>query len=171
MLPESNCNSIFYDILSNLFLTSGSLEVSNFVHILLRILKEQLHLLDENQIVIYNKNHIKHFQTLPWWFKSNVLTAFISQELDDNDPLNKPVKMKRKLDQSENDLEDERESNERLDPLAKYCENSKKRVVEVYSTSKDIENHIQTQQLQNDLLQKRLNDALSDEVDLIKEDI
>lgn len=168
MLSDSNCNIVFCDILSNLYLTSGSLQLSNFVHILLHVVKEKIQLLDE-QIVIYNRNHIKHFQTLPWWFKSNVLTKFLSQELnfDDNYILNEPAIKRKKLNISANDLYDS-VLDEKFDSLAEFCESTKARIIEIHSVSKEIESRLQTQQLENTLLEERLKNALFDEENFVK---
>ncbi|XP_029667415.1 uncharacterized protein LOC115238052 [Formica exsecta] len=168
VLSDSNCNIVFCDILSNLYLTSGSLQLSNFVHILLHVVKEKIQLLDE-QIVIYNRNHIKHFQTLPWWFKSNVLTKFLSQELnfDDNYILNEPAIKRKKLNTSANDLYDS-VLDEKFDSLAEFCESTKARIIEIHSVSKEIESRLQTQQLENTLLEERLKNALFDEENFVK---
>lgn len=169
VLPDSNCNIIFCDILSNLYLTSGSLQLSNFVYILLYVVKEKIHLLKEDQIVIYNRNHIKHFQTLPWWFKSNVLTKFLSHELnlDDNSISSEPMIKKKKLDESGNDLYDS-VLDEKFGSLAEFCESTKAQVIKIHSVSKEIENRLQVQQLENTLLEERLTNALFDEENLGK---
>ncbi|EZA55012.1 Protein xmas-2 [Ooceraea biroi] len=163
VLSDSNCNTIFCDILSNLFLTSGSLQVSNFVHILLHILKEKVRLLDENQTVIYNRNHVKHFRTLPWWFKSNILTEFTARELDTSDTSNEPRRKKKKFDTSENDLDDSI-LDEEFGSLAEFCEDTRIQVTEVYSISQKIENRLRAQQLENTLLEEKLKSALLDKI-------
>ncbi|XP_072751971.1 uncharacterized protein Xmas [Anoplolepis gracilipes] len=164
VLSDSNCNIVFCDILSNLYLTSGSLQLSNFVHVLLHVVKEKIRLLNEDQVVIYNRNHIKHFQTLPWWFKSNVLTKFLSHELnlDDNYILNTPPIKRKKFNKSTTDLHDS-VLDEKFGPLAEFCESTKARITEIHSVSKEIENRLQTQQLENTLLEERLKNALFDE--------
>ncbi|XP_012234815.1 uncharacterized protein xmas [Linepithema humile] len=170
VLPDSNCNIVFCDILSNLFMTSGSLQVSSFVQILLHIIKEKVRLLDD-QTVIYNRNHVKHFRTLPWWFKSDVLTEFISHELNaDNSVciLNEPARKRKKLDdRSVTDLDDDA-LDEEFDSLAKFCEDTRTQVMEVHSASQEIENRLQTQQLENTLLEEKLKNALFEEVNLIE---
>lgn len=170
VLSDSNCNIVFCDILSNLFLTSGSLQISNFVHILLHVIKEKVRLLDEDQMVIYNRNHIKHFRTLPWWFKSNVLTEFIVQELHSDNVTNEPTRKRKKLGNSENDLDD-RVLDEEFGLLAEFCESTKARVMEVHSVSMEVENRLQAQQLENTLLEDRLKNALLDEMDLTEESV
>lgn len=163
VLSDSNCNIVFCDILSNLFLTSGSLQVSNFVHILLYVIKEKVRLLDEDLMIIYNKNHIKHFRTLPWWFKSNILTEFMLHELNSDDVLNEPMRKRKKLDKSENDLDDSA-LDEKFGVLAEFCENTKTRIMEVHSVAMEIENRLQAQQLENALLEDRLKNALCDDM-------
>ncbi|KMQ91145.1 protein xmas-2 [Lasius niger] len=114
------------------------------------------------------KNHIKHFQTLPWWFKSNVLTKFLSHELnfDNHHMLNEPAKKRKKLNNSTNDLHDS-VLNEKFGSLAEFCEDTKAQVVEIHSVSKKIENRLQIQQLENTLLEERLKNALFDEENLV----
>lgn len=172
VLSDSNYNIIFYDILSNLFLTSGSLQLSNFVHILLYMIKEKIRLLDEDQTVIYNRNHIKHFQTLPWWFKSNVLTEFMLHESssDNNIMLNEPTRKRKRLDKSENNLDDS-VLDEEFSLLAEFCESTKTCVMEVHSVSIEVENRLQEQQLENALLEDRLKNALLDEINLTEEGV
>jgi len=171
VLSDSNCNIVFCDILSNLFLTSGSLQVSSFVHILLHVIEEKIRLLDQDQIVIYNRNHIKHFRTLPWWFKSNVLTEFMlhKSSSDDNVMLNEPMRKRKKLNKSD-DFNDSA-LDEEFSLLAEFCESTKARVMEVHSVSMEVENRLQAQKLENSLLEDKLKNALLDEMDLIEEGV
>ncbi|XP_012538188.1 uncharacterized protein LOC105837719 [Monomorium pharaonis] len=170
VLSDSNCNIVFCDIFSNLFLTSGSLQISNFVHILLYVIKEKVHLLDEDLMIIYNKNHIKHFRTLPWWFKSNVLTEFMLHELNDDVVLNESMRKRKKLDKSENNMDDS-VLDEKFGLLAEFCESTKARVMEVHSVSIEIENRLQAQQLENVLWEDKLKNALQGEISLTEEGI
>lgn len=161
VLSDSNCNIVFCDILSNLFVTSGSLQISSFVQILLHIVQEKVRLLDD-QTVIYNRNHVKHFRTLPWWFKSDVLTKFISRELNtDNSGMSsdEPTRKRKKLDRSINDFDDDA-LDEEFDSLAKFCEDTRAQVMKVHSASQEIENRLQAQQLENTLLEEKLKNAL-----------
>lgn len=171
VLSDSNCNIVFCDILSNLFLTSGSLQVSNFVHILLHVVREKIRLLDEDQTVIYNRNHIKHFRTLPWWFKSNVLTEFMLHEsgADSNVTLDESTSKRKKLDRS--DTLDDSALDEEFGILTEFCESTKARVMEVHSVSMEVENRLQAQQMENTLLEDRLKNALLDEMDLTEEGV
>ncbi|XP_011876845.1 PREDICTED: uncharacterized protein LOC105566982 [Vollenhovia emeryi] len=167
VLSDSNCNIVFCDILSNLFLTSGSLQVSSFVHILLHVVKEKVRLLEEDQMVIYNRNHVRHFRTLPWWFKSNVLTEFMVHERNSGDNAsNEPTRKRKKLDKSENDLDDSA-LDEEFGALAEFCDSTTACVMDVHSVSMEVEDRLQAQQLENALLEDRLKTALLDEVDLM----
>lgn len=141
-------------------MTSGSLQVSSFVQILLHVIKEKVRLLDD-QTVVYNRNHIKHFRTLPWWFKSDVLTEFVSRELntDDSGVLNEPARKKKKHDRSVTDMDDDA-LDEEFDSLAKFCVDTRAQVMEVHSTSQEIESRLQAQQLENTLLEEKLKNAL-----------
>ncbi|XP_014480762.1 PREDICTED: uncharacterized protein LOC106747603 isoform X2 [Dinoponera quadriceps] len=168
VLSDANCNIVLCDIFSNFSLTSDSLQVSNFVQVLLHVIKEKVSLLDEDQMVIYNKNHIKHFRTLPWWFKSNVLTEFMSRELNSSDSdLSDGGAAKKRLrhDGSYNSL-NESALDEEFEPLTKFCEITRNQVMEVHLTSRCIEERLQTQRLQNSLLEKKVRDALLDEMEI-----
>lgn len=167
VLSDANCNIVFCDIFSNFSITSDSLQVSNFVQVLLHVIKEKLSFMDGDQMVIYNKNHIKHFRTLPWWFKSNVLTEFMSRELNssDNDLSDEAAGRKTRLDRSHDDL-NESALDEEFESLTEFCENTKDRVMEVHFSSKDIEERLQAHRLQNALLEEKLKNALLDEIDV-----
>jgi len=135
------------------------------------MIKEKIYLLDKDQTVIYNRNHIKHFQTLPWWFKSNVLTKFMLHDSssDNNIMLNEPMRKRKRLDKLENNLNDSA-LDEEFSLLAEFCESTKARVMEVHSVSIEIENRLQAQQLENALLEDRLKNALL-EIDSTEEGI
>lgn len=164
VLSDANCNIVLCDIFSNFFLTSDSIQVTNFVQVLLHVIKEKVNLLDGELTVIYNKNHIKHFRTLPWWFKSNVLTKFMSRELNssDNDLSNGATRKNARSNRSHNDL-DESALDEEFESLTEFCENTKRQVMKVHFSSKDIEERLQAQRLQNALLDEILTKALLDE--------
>ncbi|XP_011305132.1 uncharacterized protein xmas [Fopius arisanus] len=78
-LGKSNYEDISCSILSNIFFMSDSNSKPNFVHVLTEIVKAKIRLLDENLSVVYDKNHIKMFRTLPWWFKSNIFLIYKAQ--------------------------------------------------------------------------------------------
>lgn len=172
VLSDSNCNIVFYDMLSDFSLTTSSLQVSNFMNILLHVVKEKIHLLDGDLTVVYNKNHVKHFRTLPWWFKSNVLTEFMSHEADsdNNGTSYESARKRRNFNKGWGSDADESVLDEEFDSLARFCESTKNLVMEVHSSSKDIENRLQTQRSQNILLEEKLRSALLDEMDWSGED-
>lgn len=77
--------SITNNIMSDMFLISGHSEDScpTFTDVILHILGKKLTDIGSNTRVVYNKNHIKHFQTLPWWFKSSILMDYMMQQKED----------------------------------------------------------------------------------------
>ncbi|XP_017753998.1 PREDICTED: uncharacterized protein LOC108546447 [Eufriesea mexicana] len=131
-LFTSDSDEICCNILSNLFITTGILTISNFIDVLLYIIKQKIYLLDKDLKVIYNKNYMKHFQILPWWLKSNVLTKYkivikdiiqeTRKEKKKRNAINEPVVKKRKLNEFQ-------ENNFELEPLATFCENSRSQVM------------------------------------------
>lgn len=164
VLSDANCNIVLCDIFSDFFLTSDDIQITNFVQVLLHVIKEKVNLLDGDLTVIYNKNHVKHFRTLPWWFKSNVLTEFMSRELNsnDNDLPDRATRRNVGLDRSYNDS-NESALDEEFEPLTEFCENTKKQVMKVHSSSKDLEERLEAQRLRNALLDEKLRNALIDE--------
>jgi len=130
------------------------------MHIFLHILKGKGCLLEKDQVVVYNKNHIKHFRKLSWWYKSNLLKEFISRDLNSSDTL-EPPKKKKKFDKSENDLKNS-VLNDAFAPLAKFCEDTRTQVMEVHFASKEVENRLRMQQLENALFEENLKRALLD---------
>lgn len=154
--------------MSNLFLTSGILTVSNFIDILLYIIKKKVYLLDKDLKVIYNKDHIKDFRILPWWLKSTLLAEYkivptkismpkTEKENEESCDIIEPMIKKRKFYPSEeNDFEAE--------PLAAFCENSRTQVMEVTGISKKVEDCLKERQEQSLLFEEKLKNALFNEI-------
>ncbi|XP_078048951.1 RRM_XMAS2 and SAC3_GANP domain-containing protein xmas isoform X2 [Augochlora pura] len=164
-----NSNEISCNLFNNLFFISGMLTVSNFIDILLHIIKRKVNLIDKDLKVVYNKNHIKYFQTLPWWFKSNTLNKYkvTTRELNMQ---KSEMKNKRKSDFSEPITKKQRvyrdeNSDVELDPLAEFCEYTRSQVMEVFGISRKIEERLQAQQQQNNLFEERLKNALCSEME------
>ncbi|CAK9799614.1 Protein xmas [Anthophora plagiata] len=156
-------DKISCNILSSLFFTTGVSNVSNFIDVLLHVIKKKIYLLEEDLKVIYNKNHLKHFRTLPWWLKSNLLAEYKiparKHRIEDTEKENKirnviePVVKKRKLCKSEeNDFAFER--------LAMFYENTQSQVMEVHCISRKIENRLKEHQQQSFSFEKKLKSAL-----------
>ncbi|XP_043256524.1 uncharacterized protein LOC122399707 [Colletes gigas] len=163
-LSSTDSNEISYNILSHLFFTSGISTASNFIDVLLYIVKRKIFLLDENLKVVYNKNHIKHFQTLPWWLKSNLLNEYkivqravniqeYEQENEKGIGASEPIVKKRKVYKV-------RENDFVLEPLAEFCENSQSQVMEVHYISKKIEDCLEIQRQRSSFFEEKLKNAL-----------
>ena len=84
--PEDS-ESIADNVMSDLFLISSQNVDSYpcFSNVLLHVMAKKIADLGGNTRVVYNRNHIKHFQTLPWWYKSSVLLDYISQREEDTE--------------------------------------------------------------------------------------
>lgn len=163
----SDSNEISCNILSNIFITTGISTISNFINILLYIIKQKIHFLDKDLKVIYNKNYMKYFQTLPWWLKSNLLIQYKSVSKNVNiqetekenrkkNNINEPVVKRRKLNKYQ-------ENNVEFESLATFCENSRSQIMEVHYISKKIENRLKEHQQQSYSFEKKLKDALFNE--------
>ncbi|CAL7946627.1 unnamed protein product [Xylocopa violacea] len=168
VLLTSDCEEIYYDMLSNLSVTSGISIVSNFIDVLLYIVKKKISSLDKDLKVIYNKNHIKRFRTLPWWLKSNLLAKYeiipneiipaMAKENKKENDISEPMVKKRKLNKIQvNDSE--------YEPLAKFCENNQSQVMEVHNISRKIEVCLKEHQQQSHFLEEKLKNALLSEME------
>lgn len=94
LLGHENSLAIASNIMSDLFLIAGYDEnrPPNFADVLLHIMEKMISDIPGNTRVVYNKNHVKHFQTLPWWFKSNALVEYMANvETDLPDDSDNPV--------------------------------------------------------------------------------
>ncbi|XP_017889056.1 uncharacterized protein LOC108630334 [Ceratina calcarata] len=163
-LSTSKSEEISYNVLSNFFVTTGNSAVPNFVDVLLYIVKKKIHVLDKDLNVIYNKNHVKHFRTLPWWLKSDLLICYQTVPRDMSlRSIGKRTKKEIITDELETkkrktSISEENESG--LDPLATFCENSRNQIMEVDCISKKIENRLKEHEEQSYLFEEKLRNAL-----------
>ncbi|XP_015432927.1 PREDICTED: uncharacterized protein LOC107189014 [Dufourea novaeangliae] len=166
-LLDIDSNEVSWSLLNSLLFTSDTLTVSNFIEVLLHIVRRKIHGIDKDLKVVYNKNHIKHFRTLPWWFISNTLREYkivqkeihIQENEKENERIdtNEPITKKRKLYKDhDNDSE--------LDPLVEFCETSQNQIMEVHCISKKIENYLKAHQQKSSLFEERLKNALFNEM-------
>lgn len=81
LLPIEDSVTITDDIMADLFLIVGPNENNcpSFTDVIIHIMRRKICDIGGNTRVVYNKNHIKHFQTLPWWFKSPTLSIYATQ--------------------------------------------------------------------------------------------
>lgn len=96
ILTEANYKTIACNILSNIFFMSDNEAQPKFIHVVLEILKVKVELISLDYRVVYNKNHVKHFRTLPWWFKSTTLINFKAQRCNYN--VERPAEKKQRID-------------------------------------------------------------------------
>lgn len=168
VLPDINSHTFSCDILSHLYFMTGSLKVMNFENILIHIVKEKISFIETDLKVVYNKNYLKHFKTLPWWFRSTAFAEFTSKiNLDEtysikrDNTITEPIQKKRKLkDSSDNTFEDDNLINE-FDPLAEFCDYTKNKIMEVHRSSQLLENRLKEQQLENQRLEEKIKNAIS----------
>lgn len=81
LLSNEDSVKIADDIMADLFLIVGPNENNcpNFTDVIIHIMRRKICDIGGNTRVVYNKNHIKHFQSLPWWFKSPTLTIYAAE--------------------------------------------------------------------------------------------
>ncbi|KAI4497268.1 hypothetical protein M0802_007752 [Mischocyttarus mexicanus] len=161
VLPNINSNVFSCDILCHLYLTTGNLKITNFADILVQIVKKKISFIETDLKIVYNKNYMKYFKILPWWFKSTTFIEFTKKiNLGDN-IIKESNKNKRKLkDCNDSTFEDNNLINE-FDRLAEFSENTKKKIKEIHHTSELLKNRLKEQQLANQKLEMKIKNAIS----------
>ncbi|XP_046628804.1 uncharacterized protein LOC124309310 [Neodiprion virginianus] len=169
-LPDYNCDDLAYKVMNALFFMTDNSQSLSFIEVILEIAKRKILLLETDLRVVYNKNHVKHFRTLPWWFKSSILLEYISQkELDIQNQAsektftNEPFEKRQRLQPDFNDDLDVDSFYDRNDSLAEYCKESQDRVMTVHGMCKQFELDMEKQKMKNKALNKLLEQALLDE--------
>ncbi|XP_058806337.1 germinal-center associated nuclear protein-like [Phymastichus coffea] len=179
LLSHENSLAITSNIMADLFLIAGYNENSqiNFADVLLHIMSKKISDIPGNTRVVYNKNHVKHFQTLPWWFKSNALVEYMANiETDMVDDSDNPVVQGITVSTSQIDLDfkcDINELNETCQqqeeevPVDVVCEEMRNQISEVQSVVEFLDKQLEEQKLKNKDFEAKLTAALEDE--LLKE--
>ncbi|OXU28997.1 hypothetical protein TSAR_015026 [Trichomalopsis sarcophagae] len=189
ILPYECSVSVTNNIMSDMFLISGHSEdnCQTFTDVILHIIGKKLTDIGGNTRVVYNKNHIKHFQTLPWWFKSSILMDYMIQQ-EENDK-EEEENQERNLSTSETAVSqmqnsipstsqmdinfecdiDEldqtcRQQDEELGSLDEFCQETCKRFADVQACAETLEKQLKEQRLKNEALEARLKEALKDEI-------
>lgn len=78
--------SVTNNIMSDLFLITDDDEdnYSSFIDILLHIMAQKINEIGSNTLVVYDKNHIKNFHFLPWWFRSGTLLDYVNEHVEED---------------------------------------------------------------------------------------
>ncbi|XP_015126973.1 uncharacterized protein LOC107048344 [Diachasma alloeum] len=172
-LGGSNYEAISCNILSNIFFMSNSTEKPNFVHVLTEIIKEKIRLVAPDLSVVYDKNHIKLFRTLPWWFKSNIFLTYEAQMTSLVEPHETSVVKRRRLEE-EADKENQEISmvieefdnisdRENSGVVKSFLEESKNQLSHVQSITDKLETLLEKQRLANKKFEEKLEAALRSE--------
>ncbi|XP_063990824.1 uncharacterized protein Xmas [Diachasmimorpha longicaudata] len=171
-LGGSAYEAISCNILSNIFFMSNSREQPNFVHVLTEIIKGKIRLVAPELSVVYDKNHIKLFRTLPWWFKSNVFLNY-EAKVGASEPHETSVVKRRRLEE-EADKENLDISMviEEFDSISdrdnsvvakSLFEESKSHLSEVQSMTDKLEGLLERQRLASQKFEEKLHAALRSE--------
>jgi hypothetical protein len=82
IIPYESSIAMAKNIMSDLFLISGYTEnkCPNIADVVIHLVSKKICDLSGNTRIVYNKNHVKHFQTLPWWFKSSTLANYAEKQ-------------------------------------------------------------------------------------------
>lgn len=167
-LPECDCDAVACQAISTLFLMSVDSQIPSFVDVILEIVRRKIELLDENLVAVYNKNHVKHFRNLPWWFKSSVLLDYISVRESEacketNESwIEEPAPKKQRVELE--DIEIDEESFYRPDDtLAEFCKETKEQVITVHEMCKKLDTEMEKQKIRNKEFNELIERALLDE--------
>lgn len=80
-LPDVNHQGVSGAILSNLYLILESSIKPSFTYILSYIIEQKINDFNDHLRVVYNKDHLKQFQSVPWWFETDVYLKLQQQSL------------------------------------------------------------------------------------------
>ncbi|XP_043472628.1 protein xmas-2 [Leptopilina heterotoma] len=155
------------DILNNLFVLIDSSPRVYFPDILLLIINKKIDLMKEELKVVYNRNHIKHFRTLPWWFKSTVFLNYSFQPLIDwemgndevaNDSRNISASL---VDESDmDDYMDQSLTMNHIHPVKEISKSSQSQMTAVFDKLETFGVQLQDQKLKNQQLEDEIKKAL-----------
>ncbi|XP_046752349.1 uncharacterized protein LOC124415092 [Diprion similis] len=169
-LPDSNCDDLASQVMNALFFMTDDSQGLSFIEVILEIARRKILLLETDLKVVYNKNHVKHFRTLPWWFKSSILLEYISQkeleiqnQVTEKTFINEPFEKRQRLQVEFNDDLNVNSFYDRNDSLAEYCKETQDRVMTVRSMCKQLDLDMEKQKMKNKALNELLEQALLDE--------
>ena len=175
---DSCYNVMENDVLANIFpMTDTNIITPRFIDILLPIINEKINFIKEDLKVVYNKNHVKHFRTLPWWFKSNVFFHYnllhpliweAQKERKNNESSNFSTTIL-KMDIDENDvnaeINDENikkslSTTEDFIPLTRFFNNKGSQMMELHNSLKIFEAQLENQKFKVHRLEDELRKEL-----------
>ncbi|XP_034934479.1 uncharacterized protein xmas [Chelonus insularis] len=174
-LKNSHPSTVSYNILGSLFFMTDKEEISHFILIIIEIIKEKLRHIDKDITVVYNKNHVKLFRTLPWWLKSSILMNYIKTNPSPASPLyrrdsrkdilmkqqqldEEKVEVSRIIEKYDNIYENEDESD--FNDSNTIIEQSS--VDDFRNASMKLEKMLSQQQISSQALEKKLESALKE---------
>lgn len=165
-LPESNCDTMTCEVISKLFLMSDDSQSPSFIDVLLEIVRKKIELLEPSLRAVYNKNHVKHFRTLPWWFKSSVLLDYISEkesysqkESSEEFGLGEPFEKRQRLEEDLDDGLDVDSFYKPDDSLAEFCKETQRQILTVHGICRKLEDDMEKQKSKNKALNELLEKA------------
>lgn len=150
--------------MSDFFLIRQNNGSASFIDIIINIIREKIKIVEDDKNVVYNKNHIKHFQNLPWWFKSRILSRYI-QNVDYNPKCStnittEPIDFETSFNEV---VEKFNETNEKYESLSEsFSVDVSMNLSDLQTTSQQLEEGLKRQKLESDILQKKLENALKD---------
>ena len=170
-LSEFDCNVVSNKILSNVLLMPGRASKTSFVPVLLEILRKKIVALKLEARVVYNKNHVKHFRTLPWWFKSLTLTNYNENSTQSRAASTVAAEETLLIDETSilaeiGDAIDEVVKSydnfheEAENPASSRCEESQTKVAELRNIAERLEKTLEEQKLRSRRLDEKLQAAL-----------
>lgn len=167
-MADFSHNVSISDILNSLFVMIDTSSRVYFPDILLLITSKKIDLMKEELKVVYNRNHIKHFRTLPWWFKSNVFMNYNFQPFTNSNMETEVVDNDVSLvdDTDINDLlmiddyMDQSLTMNVIKPVQEISKSSQNQMTAMYNKLETFGLQLQDQKLKNQYLENELNKAL-----------
>ncbi|KAJ8678920.1 hypothetical protein QAD02_014707 [Eretmocerus hayati] len=160
------------NVISDLFLVSSP-ENDNcpcFADVVIHIVNKKISDIGSNTRVVFNKNHIKHFQTLPWWFKSKVLADHAVEPNEEDSEMTSMVQITESTSQLQLefdcDIDELNETCRQLDEdssIDDFCREARNKISDVQRMAKKLDQQLELQKLRNMELETKLREALGDE--------
>ncbi|XP_014219433.1 germinal-center associated nuclear protein [Copidosoma floridanum] len=175
------------NIMSDMFLLTDENDEDSypsFIDVILHIMNKKINDIGGNTRVVYNKNHIKHFQTLPWWYKSSTLSKYVNQhkkeeseeeeeeaevynlsEVESSQNIAFP-KSQMELDDFDCDIDELNETCKQQDeenPIENICNETLSHVTEIETAAQKFERELEEQKSRNKDFEEKLLKALEDD--------
>ena len=179
-LEDCSHNLLTKNVFDNLLIKFDTTRISNFTDIVLHIVNEKINFMSEDLKVVYNRNHIKHFRTLPWWFKSSIFVDYnlqnssngtIERESEVNNTRNfSMTSLQMDVEDNEDDvimvddyINEILNTSEAFTSVAEFCNSARERMMDMRRTAEKFETQLEEQRMKSQRLEEEIQNALLEE--------